>query len=470
MKIKLGLENLSVNDVAIYCGGRLVCSDGFDIKIEYVCTDSREVDENTLFIVTVGERVDGHKFIESAKNSGCRCFLCQYVPDDIDTEGCAFVVVDDSVAAFSLLASGYRNKNKLQSVAVTGSVGKTTTKELVASVMRQKYNVYCTDGNFNSVIGMPMSLMEVPADRDLGVFEMGMSGFGEIHSMTACANPSVAIVTNIGTSHLEYLKTRENICRAKLEIADGLVSGGYLVLNGDEPLLEDAKGIVGREDINYVYISIEENLNADYRAENIRSFNDCSLFDINANGNIVRDVRVDIPGRHIVFNAVMAYAASKILGLTEEQYRAGLLNYTPVGNRQNIYDKGGVKIIADCYNAAPESMRAAISVLCGFSGRKIAVLGDMKELGEMSDKLHFELGQHIAHKCDLLFTFGESARLIADGAVFSGLSQDNVFSFAQDDVDAMADRLNSVKKDGDVILFKGSRAMKLENIIEKLEF
>lgn len=467
MKIKLGLEKLSMTDIARHCNGRLVSPCGFDIKAEYVCTDSREVDEKTLFIVTVGERVDGHKFIDSAKMAGCRCFLCQYIPDEIDTEDCAFVVVPDSIAAFSGLARGYRSERMLTSIAVTGSVGKTTTKELVASVMRQRYSIYCTDGNFNSVIGMPMSLMEMPADRELGVFEMGMSGFGEISSMSNCATPSVAIVTNIGTSHLEYLKTRENICRAKLEIAQGLISGGSLILNGDEPLLASAQGIVCRDDIKYIYVSLGENRNADYLAENIRLFDSYSLFDINAHGRIMKDIRVEIPGKHIVFNSLCAYAAAEELGLTEAQYRQGLLNYVPVGNRQNIYDKNGVKIIADCYNAAPESMRAAISVLCGFDGRKLAVLGDMKELGAESDSLHFELGEYIADKCDMLFTLGESAKKIADGSAFAGLSANMIFSF--DDADELLKKLNATVSCGDVVLFKASRAMKLENIIEKLE-
>ena len=469
MKIKLGLENLSVNDIASYCFGRLVVNDGFDHTIEYVCTDSREVDEKTLFIVTVGERVDGHNYIESAKKLGCKAFLCQYIPNGVECDDCAFIVVDDSVAAFSHLASGYRSKKKMPSVAITGSVGKTTTKEIVASVMREKYNVYSTDGNFNSVIGMPMSLMEAPIDKELGVFEMGMSGFGEIRSMSTCASPSVAIVTNIGTSHLEYLKTRENIRLAKLEIAAGLTHGGHLILNGDEPLLLEAKDVVGRDDINYIYISLGENANSDYIAENVRLFGTYSIFDINAKGRVIKDVYVHIPGKHIVFNALCAYAASEIFGLSEEQYRCGISKYTPVGNRQNIYDSGNVKFIADCYNAAPESMRAAISVLCGFEGRKIAVLGDMKELGDASDKLHFELGQYISNKCDMLFTYGESASKIADGAVFSGFSPDNVFSYSQDECDAIAVRISEMLRSGDVVLFKASRSMKLENIIEKLE-
>ena len=466
MKIKLGLENLSPDKVAEYCSGNLV-GDGIQNKIEYVCTDSREVDDKTLFIVTVGERVDGHSFIASAMEKGCKSFLCQYVPEGIDTTGCAFVAVPDSVAAISLLAKGYRGSLAIKNIAITGSVGKTTTKELVSSVIRQRYAAYNTDGNFNSVIGMPLSLMEAPKDAEMGIFEMGMSGFGEIHSMSTCATPKLAIVTNIGSSHLEYLKTRENICRAKLEIADGLVSGGYLLLNGDEPLLKDARGITGRDDINYVYVSLGKCEYADYRAVNIRLFEDHSLFDIEADGKTVYDVRADIPGIHIVFNSLMAYAAASISGLSEEEIRRGILSYVPCGNRQNIYVKSGVRIIADCYNAAPESMRAALGVLSTFSGRRIAVLGDMLELGEDSNRMHREIGEFLSGRADILFAYGENAKNIADGAKRAGISA--IYHFEKSDADSLTDKLKYVLREGDTVLFKGSRALRLEAIIEKLE-
>ena len=469
MKIKLGLENLTPNLVNKYCHGELVTVSGAEHNIEYVCTDSREVDEKTLFIVTVGERVDGHSFISSAIEKGCRAFLCQYVPEGVDKEGCAFVVVPDSVAAISSLAKGYRASNRLKNIAITGSVGKTTTKELVSSVIRQKYSAYNTDGNFNSVIGMPMSLMEAPSDAQMGIFEMGMSGFSEIHSMSTCACPDIAIVTNIGSSHLEYLKTRENICKAKLEIADGLSVGGYLLLNGDEPLLQNAQGITGREDIKYIYVSVDGNKDADYVAQNIRLFEAYSLFDINVGGRIIRDVRVEIPGKHLVFNATMCFAVGEIAGLNEEEIRRGILSYKPVGNRQNIYVKNSVRVIADCYNAAPESMRAAIGVLSTFSGRKIAVLGDMLELGENSSLMHREIGQFLLGRADVLFAYGENAKDIALGAVSAGIPENNVFHFDKAESDAMACALNKTVNEGDTLLFKGSRAMKLEIIIEKLE-
>ncbi len=466
MKIKLGYENLSPDTVAEYCSGILVGGE-IDHKIEYVCTDSREVDEKTLFIVTVGERVDGHSFIGSAMEKGCKCFLCQYVPEGIDTTGGAFIVVPDSVAAISFLAKGYRGGTEIQNIAITGSVGKTTTKELVSAVMRQKYKAYNTDGNFNSVIGMPLSLMEAPADAEMGIFEMGMSGFGEIHSMSMCATPSLAIVTNIGSSHLEYLKTRENICRAKLEIADGLMSGGYLLLNSDEPLLREARSITGRDDINYIYVSLGECENADYKAVNIRLFEEYSLFDIEAKGIRVQDVRVDIPGIHIVFNSLMAYAAANISGLSEDEIRRGILSYVPCGNRQNIYVKSGVRIIADCYNAAPESMRAALGVLSTFSGRRIAVLGDMLELGEDSDRMHGEIGEYLLGRADILFAYGENAKKIVDGAKRVVISA--IYHFEKSEADSLTAELNSALREGDTVLFKGSRAMKLETIIEKLE-
>ncbi len=470
MKINLGLESISVCDVADFCCGELKCADGLNIKIKNVCTDSRETDENSLFIVTVGERVDGHNYIGSAIERGCRCFLCQYVPNDIDADMCAFIVVPDSVSAISALAKGYRAAKKLDSIAITGSVGKTTTKELVASIIREKYITYGTDGNFNSVIGMPMSLMEAPEDTEMGIFEMGMSAMGEISSMSRCAEPCIAIVTNIGTSHLEYLKSRENICRAKLEIAEGLRAGGKLLLNADEPLLMGAREIVGRDDIEYIYISAKGNERTRYRAENIRISSQGSDFDLYADGKHICDIHINAVGEHIVFNAVLAYAAADIAGLCDEEIRRGLLKYKPAGDRQNIYKKGNITVIADCYNAAPESMRAALGVLSAIEGeRKIAVLGDMKELGESSDSLHFALGEQVFSACDMLLTLGESAKMIAMGAKSAGLADENIFSFEPSMYDELASALNLTIHDGDAVLFKASRAMRLENIIEKLK-
>ena len=470
MKIALGLGKVNMEKITEYANGELYNFAPENCTVTHVCTDSREADENTLFIATKGERVDGHDFILSASERGCKCFVCEYVPSDISGKPLAFCVVENSVDAFANIARGYRRQSPIKSVAITGSVGKTTTKELMACVTRECYNVYSTSGNFNSVIGMPMSLMEAGDEVELGVFEMGMSGFSEISSMSYAAEPDVALVVNIGSSHLEYLGTRANIARAKLEIANGMKSGGTLILNGDEPLLKNAREIVGRDDINYVYTSILGADGASYRAENIRMTDMGSVFDMYACGDKISDIEINVPGMHVVNNALMVLAAAHVLGIDTNKMRDGIKRYVPVGDRQRIFEKNNFKIIADCYNAAPESMRAALDVLSTVAkgGRKIAVLGDMKELGKNSDSLHFDTGKYAAAVADILITVGKSAELIADGARYGGMDSDNIYKFGADDISAVCEKIREIGLLGDCLLIKASRSMKLERIIEEL--
>ena len=470
MKIKLGLGKISMEKITEYAKGELYNFAPDVCQITHICTDSREADENTLFIATRGERVDGHDYILSASERGCKCFVCEYVPSDASGKALAFCVVENSLEAFANIGRGYRGQSPIKSVAITGSVGKTTTKELMACVTRECYNTYSTSGNFNSVIGMPMSLMEADGECELGVFEMGMSGFSEISAMSRAAEPDIGLVVNIGSSHLEYLGTRANIAKAKLEIADGMKSGGTLILNGDEPLLKNAREITRRDDINYVYTSVLGSEGATYRAENIRLSDSGSVFDMYADGETISDIEICVPGIHVVNNALMVLTAAHILGIDVEKMKAGIKKYIPVGDRQRIFDKGDFKIIADCYNAAPESMRAALDVLntVAHGGRKIAVLGDMKELGKNSDSLHFDLGQHVARVADILITIGESAALIADGASYSDMDKNNIYKLSADEINAACEKIREIGQKGDTVLVKASRSMKLERIIEEL--
>ena len=474
MKIKLGLGKTDMASFTLYCGGELYDFTGnLGSEFEYVCTDSREADEDTMFIATRGERVDGHDYISDAIMRGCRCILCEYVPQDISGKRAAFSVVENSMAAFAQAAKGYRSENPLNCIAVTGSVGKTTTKELIASILRGKYKVYCTAGNFNSVIGMPMSMMEADGDSELAVFEMGMSGFGEMSSMSRAASPEIALIINIGTSHLEYLETRENIAKAKLEIADGLKDGGYLVLDGDEPLLKNLPRYILEKNINIVYASATGSRDADFKAFNIRFDDGGNIFDFDCMGKIIRDLRIPMIGRHFVSNALFACAAAYLAGAGEDEMRAGLLKYRPVGYRQNIYEKNGVTIIADCYNAAPESMRAAIDVLrvIPCKGKRIAVLGDMKELGRESENLHRSVGEYLAGKADMLFSLGKFAGFIADGAISGGMVSKSVYCAENNtgsDLEYIVSALRNTVSEGDAVLFKASRAMEFEKIIGAL--
>ena len=453
MKIKLGLGKESMVNIAEYCHGELYDFTGeLGCEFEYVCTDSREADENTMFVATRGERVDGHDYIIKAIEQGCRCILCEYVPTNISGKSVAYVVVENSIDAFADCAKGYRHGKYMPVVAITGSVGKTTTKELCAAILRRRFNTYCTEGNFNSVIGMPMSLMAADKECEVAVFEMGMSGFGEIRKMTHAANPTIAMVTNIGSSHLEYLGTRENIARAKLEIGEGIIDGGFLLLNADEPLLEDHYS--DRYDTLYMN-----------NVSNVRIENDGTHFDFRTVNGMLFDLRVPLMGTHFALNAGFACLAAYLLGISEDDIREGLASYVPKGMRMNVYDKDGVTVLADCYNAAPESMRAAFDTLSAIkvSGRRIAVLGDMKELGENSEFMHRSVGYYLVQKkIDVLITVGGLGAVIAEGAMERGLTE----AFTFDSNEAAAEYLKDRIQGGDAVLFKASRSMKFEEIIE----
>ncbi len=455
--------------VARFCAGELYdYTKGHNARASYVCTDSREADGDTLFVATRGEKVDGHDYILSALDRGCRCVLCEYVPSNIAGREAAFVTVDNSFDAFALFAKGYRAGVSLNTVAVTGSVGKTTAKELLASICKREVRLFATEGNFNSVIGMPMSLMSVPAECDTAIFEMGMSAFGEIRSMTFAAQPRIAMVLNVGSSHLEYLKTRDNIARAKLEIAEGIREGGVLLLNGDEPLL---RKYVKKGKYSVLYIGIDGGKN-DIYAENITVDGDGTAFDICFNGKMIRSLKIRLIGRQFVYNALFAASAALLLGLSEDAVREGLISYAPSNMRQNITEKNGIKIIADCYNAAPESMRAAIDTLMAIKTdqKRIAVLGDMRELGGDSDKMHTALGEYLARSgVDILLSVGESGALIAEGAILAGMSARNVFAERDtDNIESLCREAEERLCKGDVILFKASRGVRLERAIERL--
>lgn len=465
MKIKLGLGSMTLKQATAYCGGECV-GDG-QASFEYVCTDSREADENTLFVATRGERVDGHNYISSAEKLGGSCFLCEYIPNGV-SHNSGFCIVKNSIDAFSSLAKGYKADCPIDTVAITGSVGKTTTKELTSLVLSQGFELYRTEGNFNSIIGMPMSMLEVGREHSIAVFEMGMSGFGEIRSMSLTATPKIALITNIGSSHLEHLGTRENIARAKFEIADGLRDGGTLLLNGDEPLLRELAD--NKTDCNYNVMYASMKGNGDFCAENIRHTENGSTFDVKYKDDCMRDIFLPAVGDHLVFDALFACAAGILMGLDRKQISTGLAGYIPGAYRQRIYDCNGVKIIADCYNAAPESVKGALKVLSGIGcDRKIAVLGDMRELGENTAALHREVGAEAAKSADVLYCVGELGKYIAEGAAAAGMSNEKIFVDLSDNAADTCSGLCDMLCTGDAVLFKASRAMRLENIIEYIE-
>ena len=465
MKIKLGLGRLSADKVAEICNGTLY-NVGCENKVlfETVCTDSREADNTSMFVAIRGERVDGHSYISNVVKAGCRCVIAERVP--LDVKGVAVVIVENSIRAIRDIAEYVKSQVDVKTVAVTGSVGKTTTKEFLSAVLDKNFNLYKTEGNFNSTIGMPMSMLELSQRNDAAVFEMGMSGLGEIEFMSEAAKPDVAVITNIGSSHLEALGSRENICRAKMEITAGLKDGGTLFLNGDEPLLQGHES----DRYNVLYFGTK-NEECDYFASNIRNTESGLIFDMKTPEGEYTNIEINLAGAHNVYNAMVAFSVGLNMNMSEEAIREGLLSYKAAKMRQNIYSVGGITVIEDCYNASPESMNAAINVLGDLAkakgGRMIALLGDMRELGTTTATLHAGVGSYFASKNpDYLFTYGElSSENLANGAVNNGMSEKHIFRNPVTDAEAVGKKLLGVIKEGDVLLVKASRGIAAENVL-----
>ena len=427
-----------------------------------VCTDSREAESGSLFAAIKGERVDGHDYISKAYASGCRAVLCERIPEGA-AEDMFFAVVPDTVTALNHLAGLSFENRTGKVIGVTGSVGKTTTKEFVAAAF-DKRKVYRTSGNFNSTIGFPLSVMEIPHDTKFSVLEMGMSGRGEIALMSKAAKPDIAVITNIGSSHIGLLGSRENIRAAKYEITEGLGDDGVLIINGDDAMLTDFETNVRRLTAGFSEA-------CDFRALNVSTDGQESTFDIVFGGGKLCGVKIPVLGDHNIRAALFGFAAAHLCGLPDEEIKAGLSGFEKPKMRQNIYEKKGITFIEDCYNASPESMRAALDVLKGLSAsrggaRTVALLGDMLELGETSAVLHREVGEYAAKTgLSALVTFGELAGNIADGA---GIA----LTFRvkdKNDPEAAADALASVLKKGDILLVKASRGIAAERVIKILE-
>ena len=469
MKVQFSINQISFGTLARLCGGELHQGALGEVAVRCICTDSREADAETAFVALRGERVDGHDYIPVALQNGCKCVICEHRTEELENSRATAIVVNDSELALSRLANNYRQYLHCKTVAVTGSVGKTTTKDLIASVLSTSNKTAKTAGNHNSTVGMPLSMLSLPTDSEWSVLEMGMNGFGEIERLSISAEPDIAVITNIGSSHLEMLGSRENICRAKLEILSGLRKNGVLILSGDEPLLADIRGRSYRT----VYVSLfcEK---ADFFAKNIRVETDRTVFDVVYAGGEVKDLVVRILGKHNVYAALYAFAVGVQAGIGESRIREGLWNYAPEGMRQHIYPMGKITVIEDCYNASPESMICAVDVLEEYSRstgrRSIAVLGDMLELGTDSPALHRSVGVYLAEKgINRLYTVGIGGDQIAVGARQSGMSKSHIVQNSNSkNLDVTAQTLLDDLCDGDVVLFKASRGVGAERIIEYL--
>lgn len=450
------MKELTLKQIADWCGGKV--SARFEhLRVSRMQSDSRKVRSGDLFVALKGAKADGHDFAETAINHGAVAAL---VSRPI-SEKLPSIEVEDTLRAYGEIAAGYRKLTGVKVVGITGSVGKTTTKEMTASVLEAVYHTAKTEGNHNNNLGLPMTIMDMPENTEVAVLEMGMNHSGEMEYLSDIARPDLAIITNIGTMHIEHLGTREGILQAKLEIMRGMPDDGAGVFNGDEPLLWNIRAI-GKHKKYYYGI---ENHACDVTATDIVELDDGVRFVVHGFGQQF-ELFVPMLGRHAVYNALAATTVGLLLGVKPEQIQARFSSFHNTGMRQKIYVKNGVTIIEDCYNAGPESTEAALDVLAGIKtdGRRIAVLGDMLELGNRSAAEHYRIGRLAVGKADLLLTYGEHSVRTLTGAITGGMNPKNTDHF--DTHEDMAHMLKMRVSEGDVVLFKGSRGMRMEKVLQ----
>ena len=457
---ELQMEKLTAADVARMTGGRLVHGDALTECVG-ADVDSRRIKKDWIFFAVKGPQNDGHGFIDSAVANGASVIVIERPYETLslfpEAEKAAFIEVISSERALGALALAYRKRFECPFVGVTGSVGKTTTKEMIYAVLSARYDVLKSEGNFNSETGLPLSLLNMDSKKGAAVLEMGMDAAGEIDYLTRIARPGVAVITNIGVSHIEALGSRKNILKAKLEIENGLGADGTMVLNADDDMLYPASGTLSLPVILYGI----ENKAAAYRAENVRRLEDGTAFRVvTPYGSF--DAKISAFGNHNVLNALAAVVAGYLCGLETDEIIKGLASYKNEKMRQSIYSFEGVTIMEDCYNASPSSMKAAFDVMSERpESPKVALLGDMLELGPDSPKYHFDVGAAAAKVFDAVICYGENGKYISDGAnsVKKGVSRHYADKNA-----AVKDVIDSMKRGG-AVLFKASRGMRAEDCL-----
>lgn len=419
-------------------------------EITDIVIDSRKVKAGALYVPIVGDVHDGHNFIQAARHNGALCVLTE---KPLDKE--PYILVENSVDALQRLARYYREQFPIPVIGITGSVGKTSTKDMIATVLSKHYKVYKTPGNLNNQTGVPQAIFGLSEDDELAVFEMGTNHPGEIRRLTAMVQPTIAVLTNIGVAHIEFFGTRENIFRGKAEILESLRPGGSVIVNGDDDML-----IRLHDTIRCGFQS-----GNDYRAEELREEGLAgSFFTVQVEGQPV-SMHVPAPGKHMVSNALVAIAVGRSLGLPLNELIEGVESFRPAQGRMLIHNTGRYTVIDDSYNANPNSVMAAIDVLEKTPGRHVCILGDMLELGAQSEEFHEVVGMYAAlHHMDLIVCVGPNSEQMFMGAIQFASRNSRYFETQEN----MLDILPMLLRDGDTILVKASRGMHLEDTVHKL--
>lgn len=423
-----------------------------------LCIDTRKIKEKDIYLAIKGENFNGNSFVKEAFLKGANIAIIDEVLVDLEEvkNMGTIIKVNDTTKALLDLAHYYRTKLALKVVGITGSCGKTSTKDLIAALLSDKYKVFKTKGNFNNQIGLPLMILELDSTIDIAVLEMGMSDLGEIDLLAKVARPDIAVITNIGLSHIENLKTQDNIFKAKMEITNYLDDNGVLIVNGEDKYLQKISNQ------GYEIKKIGYNYEYDVYASNIILEEDKTIFTACSKE---KEVVFEIPmaGKHNVLNSLLAIEVANKLKVSFEQMKKGLKNLEATSMRLQVIKKESIIIINDCYNASPDSMKSSLDVLNTYKkGRKIAILGTMNELGHEALEAHKDVGNYASNKVDLLIAIGDYKDSFKEG-----FNKDNILTFKTKE--DFINEMNNIIKKNDVILVKASRGMKFENIVNSLE-
>jgi UDP-N-acetylmuramoyl-tripeptide--D-alanyl-D-alanine ligase len=454
---------LNVSDVLRECLGTLICGSE-DLVLGHFSNDTRTIQEQDVYIGIRGESFDGNDFYLEALKKGASCcildrFDIESFPKDFEMR--TIIVVENTIEAIQKLATYKRSKLQIPVVAVTGSAGKTSTKDMIASVLQKKYTVFKTPGNLNGQIGLPLSILELQ-DEEVLVLEMGMNDFGQIAKLTQIAKPSMAVITNIGTAHIGILKSQENILKAKLEILEGMEPGSTLIINGDDPLLSFIQ--LPNYDVKRCTIKKQ----GDYQASNLTIQDEVSRYHVTML-NEEFDVLLPVMGQAFVMDSILAIAVANQLEVSASLIQKGLREFQLSGNRMDVIHHHGLTILNDTYNSNYEALIQALDILKKYEGtRKIAVLGSVLELNEYASKIHYDIGMIPDLKSvDYLFLCGSYMTDLQQGAIANGMNPEQILSFEkkQDLEQVLIEMLQM----GDVLLVKASHGMHFETIVEKIK-
>jgi UDP-N-acetylmuramoyl-tripeptide--D-alanyl-D-alanine ligase len=455
------MKNLTPENIAKACGGTMVnCENILGRELTAVTTDSRKITEGCLYIPMKGAKFNGHDFIPQVMEGGALLTLTE---KDEAAEGYPYIKVKRTDIAIQRIAEFYRVELGIPVVGITGSVGKTSTKEMIAAVLSQKYNVLKTAGNFNNNLGLPLTIFRITEEHEIAVLEMGISHFGEMTDLARTARPNTMVITNIGTCHLEFLKDRDGVFEAKTECFEYVdFENGTVVLNGDDDKLCRVDQVHGRAPIFY---GMDPGMRV--YAENIQPLGlKGTACTINIDDRYF-DVTVPIPGRHMVMNALAGAAVGSLYGLTDEEIKAGIESLETLGGRFNIVETGKYTVIDDCYNANPMSMKASLGVLNDVEERCVAILGDMGELGENEAALHREVGEYAGEQnIDEYIVVGELSKNISE-AIREVKPEADLHTF--ETVEELIPALDILLKEGDIVLVKASHFMGFDRIVEALK-